>query len=111
MAREQTSIDAFSSLFPRLPPAREIEVYYISYENINILSAFTEKKKKKKKHQKKKKKKKKKKQQQKKQQLYLIVGALCCSYLNINIFDLRLLEKPIEPSVVHSSINAVDHAK
>ena len=31
--------------------------------------------------------------------------------INIFIFDLRLLEKPIEPSVVHSSINAIDHAK
>ena len=30
---------------------------------------------------------------------------------DINIFDLRLLEKPIEPSVVHSSMNAMGHAK
>ena len=29
----------------------------------------------------------------------------------IYIFDLRLLEKPIEPSIVHSSMNAMDHAK
>ena len=29
----------------------------------------------------------------------------------IYIFELRLLEKPIEPSVVHSSMNAMDHAK
>ena len=30
---------------------------------------------------------------------------------NIYIFDLRLLKKAIEPSVVHSSMNAMDHAK
>ena len=29
----------------------------------------------------------------------------------IYIFDLRLLEKLIEPSVVHSLMNAMDHAK
>ena len=33
------------------------------------------------------------------------------SYLNIYIFDLRFLEKPVEPSVVLSSMNAMDHAK
>ena len=33
------------------------------------------------------------------------------TFLNIYIFDLRLLEKPIEPSVVHSSMNAMGHAK
>ena len=32
-------------------------------------------------------------------------------FYNIYIFDLRLLKKPIEPSVVHSSVNAMDHAK
>ena len=30
---------------------------------------------------------------------------------NVYIFDLRLFEKPIEPSVVHFSMNAMDHAK
>ena len=37
----------------------------------------------------------------------LHVPAKCYIY----IFDIRLLEKPIEPSVVHSSMNAMDHAK
>ena len=33
------------------------------------------------------------------------------SKTNNYIFDLRLLQKPIKPCVVHSSMNAVDHAK
>ena len=40
-----------------------------------------------------------------------MINPACGLPQNIYIFDLRLLEKPIEPSVVHSSMNAMDHAK
>ena len=34
-----------------------------------------------------------------------------CAVIYVPFLHLRLLEKPIEPSVVHSSMNAMNHAK